>query len=182
LLSGLRRYRVNDTMNNECRAVGGMRTGWGNQRNPILVPLCPSQIPYDLIWDRIRAAMMWSRQLTPELWYGLWHLVKYDRTFTHKARVHSPTSTISLLRGKNISYDCLMCAQMCSQSSKPLSIWTPLHIQTAFQTNFKQEHILHISTIPYIFIRSQMRSPPLGKTVILFFIQLKQEMLMINIF
>jgi hypothetical protein len=51
----------------ECRAVGGMRTGRGNRstrRQPVPVPLCLPQIPHDLTWDRIRASAVGSRRLT----------------------------------------------------------------------------------------------------------------------
>jgi hypothetical protein len=48
-------------------AVGGMRIGRGNRitrRKPAPVPLCPPQIPHDLIWDRTRAAAVGSQRLT----------------------------------------------------------------------------------------------------------------------
>jgi hypothetical protein len=48
-------------------AVRGMRIGRGNRstrRKPVPVPLCPSQIPYDLTWDRTRAAAAGSQRLT----------------------------------------------------------------------------------------------------------------------
>jgi hypothetical protein len=47
-------YSVDDRMINECGAVGGKKTGWGNQssqRKPVPVPLCPPQIPHDWTWD-----------------------------------------------------------------------------------------------------------------------------------
>jgi hypothetical protein len=44
----------------EFGAVGGMRIG---RREPVLAPLCPPQIPYDLIWDRTQAAAVGSRRL-----------------------------------------------------------------------------------------------------------------------
>jgi hypothetical protein len=47
--------------------VGGMRIGRGNRstrRQPALLPLCPAQIPYDLTWDRTRAAAVGSQRLT----------------------------------------------------------------------------------------------------------------------
>jgi hypothetical protein len=47
--------------------VGGMRIGKGNRstrRKPAPVPLCPSQIPHDLTWDRTRAAAVGSQQVT----------------------------------------------------------------------------------------------------------------------
>jgi hypothetical protein len=43
-----------------------MRIGRGNRstrRKPALVPLCPPQTPYDLTWDRTRAAAVGSRRL-----------------------------------------------------------------------------------------------------------------------
>jgi hypothetical protein len=58
---------------NKCGAVGGMRIGRGNltaRRKPAPVPLCPPQIPYELIWDRTRTAAVGSRRLTAELWHG----------------------------------------------------------------------------------------------------------------
>jgi hypothetical protein len=46
---------------------GGMRIGRGNRssrRKPVLVPLCPPQIPHDLTRDRTQAAAVGSRRLT----------------------------------------------------------------------------------------------------------------------
>jgi hypothetical protein len=51
----------------ECGAVGGMIIGRGNlsaRKKPSPVPLCPPQIPYDLTWDRTRAAAVGNRRLT----------------------------------------------------------------------------------------------------------------------
>jgi hypothetical protein len=51
----------------ECGAVGGMRTGRetrSTRRKPAPVSLCPPQIPHDLTWDRTRAAAVGSRRLT----------------------------------------------------------------------------------------------------------------------
>jgi hypothetical protein len=51
----------------ECGAVGGVRTGRGNRstrRKPASVPLCPPQIPHDLTWARTRTAAMGNRRLT----------------------------------------------------------------------------------------------------------------------
>jgi hypothetical protein len=48
------RRRIDD---DECGAVGEMRTGRGNRstrRKHAPVPLCPPQIPYDLMWARTR--------------------------------------------------------------------------------------------------------------------------------
>jgi hypothetical protein len=45
----------------DCGAIGGMRIGRGK---PAAVPLCPPQIPHDLIWARNRAAAVESRRLT----------------------------------------------------------------------------------------------------------------------
>jgi hypothetical protein len=45
----------------------GRMIGWGNQgtrRKPFPIPLCPPQIPHDLIWARNRAAAVGSRRLT----------------------------------------------------------------------------------------------------------------------
>jgi hypothetical protein len=60
-------FRVGDRMINKYGAVGGMRTGRGNQstrRKPISVPLFLPRIPNDVAWGRTRAAMVGSRQLT----------------------------------------------------------------------------------------------------------------------
>jgi hypothetical protein len=54
-------------MINEYGAAGGMRTGRGNlstRRKPAPVPLCTPQTPYDVSWDRTRAAGVGSRRLT----------------------------------------------------------------------------------------------------------------------
>jgi hypothetical protein len=40
------------TIDDECGAVGGMRTGRGDRSTP--VPLCPPQIPHDLTWAMVR--------------------------------------------------------------------------------------------------------------------------------
>jgi hypothetical protein len=51
---------------NECRAVDGMMTSMGNQstwRKPSPVPHWQQQIPYDVTWDRTRAATGWSHRL-----------------------------------------------------------------------------------------------------------------------
>jgi hypothetical protein len=51
----------------ECGVVDGMKIGKGTlstRRKPAPVPLCPSQIPHDLTWDRTRAAEVGSRRLT----------------------------------------------------------------------------------------------------------------------
>jgi hypothetical protein len=48
-------------------AISGMRIGRLNRstgRKPAPVPLCPPQIPHDLIWDRTRAAEVGSQRLT----------------------------------------------------------------------------------------------------------------------
>jgi hypothetical protein len=48
-----------DDDDDECGAVGGMRIGKRNRctrRKPASMPLCQSQIPYDLNWARTRAA------------------------------------------------------------------------------------------------------------------------------
>jgi hypothetical protein len=47
--------------------VGGIRIGRGNRstwRKPAPVPHCPPQIPYDMNWDRTRAATVGSRRPT----------------------------------------------------------------------------------------------------------------------
>jgi hypothetical protein len=56
-----------DDDDNECGAVGGMKIGRGNRgtrRKRAPVPLCSPQIPYDLTWERTRAAAVGSRRLT----------------------------------------------------------------------------------------------------------------------
>jgi hypothetical protein len=48
-------------------AVGGMTIGRGNRstrRKPAPVPLCPTQIPHDLTWDRTWATAVGSQRLT----------------------------------------------------------------------------------------------------------------------
>jgi hypothetical protein len=47
-------YKVNDRTINEYGAIGGIRTGRGNQGtwgNPTPIPLHLPQIPHDLTWD-----------------------------------------------------------------------------------------------------------------------------------
>jgi hypothetical protein len=59
----------NETMINEYEAISGMGTGRGNRssrRKPDPVTFCPPQIPYDLTWDRTRAAV--TRSLRPTAW------------------------------------------------------------------------------------------------------------------
>jgi hypothetical protein len=59
-----RLYSVDDRMINEYGAVGGIRTGRGNgstRRKPAPAPLCPSQIPHYVTYDRTRAATVGSR-------------------------------------------------------------------------------------------------------------------------
>jgi hypothetical protein len=56
-----------DDDDDECGAVGGMRTDRGKRstrrkRDPL--PLCPPQIPHDLTWVRIQTAAVGSRRLT----------------------------------------------------------------------------------------------------------------------
>jgi hypothetical protein len=55
-------------MTDECGTFGGMRIGRGSRstwRKPALVPLCPSQNPHHLTWDRIWPAAVESwRYLT----------------------------------------------------------------------------------------------------------------------
>jgi hypothetical protein len=64
-------YSVDDTMINECGAVGGgTRIGRENRRTrkkPSPVPLRPPQIPHDLTQDR-----NWGEASgkSPELWYS----------------------------------------------------------------------------------------------------------------
>jgi hypothetical protein len=51
----------------EYGAFGGMRIGrgnWSTRRKPAPVPLCPPQMPHDLIWVRTRAAAVGSRRQT----------------------------------------------------------------------------------------------------------------------
>jgi hypothetical protein len=54
-------------INDDYRAVGGMKIGRGNRstrRKPAPVPLCPPQIPHDLTRDRTRAGAVGSQRLT----------------------------------------------------------------------------------------------------------------------
>jgi hypothetical protein len=51
----------------ECGAIGGMRIGrrnWSTRRKLAPVPLCPPQIPHDMILARTRTAAVGSRRLT----------------------------------------------------------------------------------------------------------------------
>jgi hypothetical protein len=67
-------------IDDECGAVGGMRIGRGNQstrRKPAPVPLCPPQIPHDLIWARARTAAVGSRRL------AVWAMAPPCRLVTH---------------------------------------------------------------------------------------------------
>jgi hypothetical protein len=61
-LSVSRLHIVDFTMINECGAVGEEYRS--NRRKPASVLLCPSQIPYDLNWNRSRYAVAGSRRLT----------------------------------------------------------------------------------------------------------------------
>jgi hypothetical protein len=51
-------------MIDEYRAAGGMKIVKGNtsstQRKSASMPLCPSQIPHDLIWDQAQATAVGS--------------------------------------------------------------------------------------------------------------------------
>jgi hypothetical protein len=54
-------------IDDQCRAVGGMRIGRGSlstRRKSAPMPLWPPQITHDLTWDRTRAATVGSRRLT----------------------------------------------------------------------------------------------------------------------
>jgi hypothetical protein len=54
-------------IDDESGAVGRMEIGWGNRstrRKPAPLPLCPPQIPHDLIWAWNRAAALGSRRQT----------------------------------------------------------------------------------------------------------------------
>jgi hypothetical protein len=54
-------------IDDECGAVSGMRTGRGNgstRRKPAPVPLCPSQIPYELTWAQNWPAAVGIQRLT----------------------------------------------------------------------------------------------------------------------
>jgi hypothetical protein len=51
----------------DCGAIGGMRTdrgNWSTLRKPAPVPLCSPQIPHDMAWARTPAAAVGSRRLT----------------------------------------------------------------------------------------------------------------------
>jgi hypothetical protein len=55
------------TIDDECGALGGMRTDRRNRstrRKPAPVPLCVPQIPHDLTWTRTRVARVGRRRLT----------------------------------------------------------------------------------------------------------------------
>jgi hypothetical protein len=70
--------------NDECGAVGGMRSRMGNQstrRKPAPVPLCPPQIPRDLTWARTRNAAVGSSTQLPHSRYGCyrWRLTMLER-------------------------------------------------------------------------------------------------------
>jgi hypothetical protein len=66
MLSVSRLYSIDDRMIDEHEAVCGMKIGRGNRctrRKPAPVPLCPSQIPHDPIWDRTQASEVGNRRL-----------------------------------------------------------------------------------------------------------------------
>jgi hypothetical protein len=51
----------------DCEAIGGMKTGRGNQstrKKPFPVPLCPPQIPHDQTRARTQATVIGSQRLT----------------------------------------------------------------------------------------------------------------------
>jgi hypothetical protein len=73
-LSVSRLYSAGDGMVNEYGALGGMRTSRGNRSTRIKlppVPQCSPQIPYELTWDRTRAAAVEAADWQSELWHGL---------------------------------------------------------------------------------------------------------------
>jgi hypothetical protein len=74
----LQHQMINDDV---CEAVGGMRIGRGNRstrRKLAQAPLCPTQIPHDLTWDRTRAAVLGSRQLTTWAMAQSCYLLNFD--------------------------------------------------------------------------------------------------------
>jgi hypothetical protein len=69
-------------IDDECRAVGGMRIGRVNRstwRKPAPMPLFPPQIPYDLTWAWTRASEVESRRVTGTAYPRTLHYVGYDR-------------------------------------------------------------------------------------------------------
>jgi hypothetical protein len=83
MLAASRLYNVDDRMINTCGTVAGMRTDKTTrniQRKSDTAPLCPSQIPYDLTWDRTNVAAVDSQVL--RVW---------SHGTGHKRRVHPNT-------------------------------------------------------------------------------------------
>jgi hypothetical protein len=72
-------YQPQMTDDDDCGAIGGMRTGRVNRstrRKPAPVPLRPPQIPHDLTRARTEAAAVGSRRLTAwAMARPLWNLV-----------------------------------------------------------------------------------------------------------
>jgi hypothetical protein len=67
MLSVSKLQSVNNRLINECGAVGGMRTGRGNEitrRKPASVPLRPPQILHELSWNWTRLSAVASQRLT----------------------------------------------------------------------------------------------------------------------
>jgi hypothetical protein len=88
----------------ECGAVGGMIFGRGSrstQRKPVPVPVCPPQIPHDLLWDRTRAAEVGTRRLTA------WAEARYYTNYSKKAVfiICNLTDSILWVRFSHRSYD-----------------------------------------------------------------------------
>jgi hypothetical protein len=57
-------HSIDDGMTNKCEADYGLRVYRGNRRRPTPVLYCPPQIPHDVTWDWMSAAVVVSRQLT----------------------------------------------------------------------------------------------------------------------
>jgi hypothetical protein len=70
---------------NDCEAISGMnmcRRNRSTRRKPAPLPLCPPQIPYELILARIRAVAARRRRLPiwtkARAWYNILHCVLYQ--------------------------------------------------------------------------------------------------------
>jgi hypothetical protein len=86
-------------IDDKCGAVGGMRICRGNRstlRKPALVPLCQSQIPRNLTWDRTKAAEVGSRRLTA------WAMVRPWKKFSHRT-VRRHYSSVGAVTGYGLN-------------------------------------------------------------------------------
>jgi hypothetical protein len=89
-------------IDDDYRAVGGMRIGRGNRstrRKPAPEPLCPPQIPHYLTWDGTRAAAVGSQRLTALAIARRkhWHYMSID--FINKDR------SLILFTGNSLLFD-----------------------------------------------------------------------------